>query len=55
MHEGRAKSLRTFLIIFIMDVRLFSYFQKSNNGLLAIFEISLNYGNIDNDIIWLEM
>ena len=37
IYEGRAKSLRTFLIIFIIDVRSFSYFHKCNNGLLSIF------------------
>ena len=35
--EERAKSSRTFLIIFKTDVRLFSYFHKVNNGLLSIF------------------
>ena len=37
LYKGRAKSLRTFLIIFIIDVRSFSYFHKCNNGLLSIF------------------
>ena len=37
VYEGRAKSLRTFLITFIIDFRLFSYFHKCNNGILSIF------------------
>ena len=36
-YEGKAKSSWTFLITFIIDVRLFSYFHKCNNGLLSIF------------------
>ena len=36
-YEGKAKSLWTFLITFIIDVQLFSYFHKCNNGLLSTF------------------
>ena len=36
-YEGKAKSSWTFLITFIIDVRLFSYFHKCNNGLLLTF------------------
>ena len=36
-YEGKAKSSWTFLITFIIDVRLFSYFHKCNNGLLSTF------------------
>ena len=37
IYEGKAKSLWTFLITFIIDVRLFSYFHKRNNCLLSTF------------------
>ena len=37
IYEGKAKSSWTFLITFIIDVRLFSYFHKCNNGLLSTF------------------
>ena len=37
LYEGKAKSSWTFLITFIIDVRLFSYFHKCNNGLLSTF------------------
>ena len=37
VYEGKAKSSWTFLITFIIDVRLFSYFHKCNNGLLSTF------------------
>ena len=36
-YEGKAKSSWTFLITFIIDVRLFLYFHKCNNGLLSTF------------------
>ena len=37
IYEGKAKNSWTFLITFIIDVRLFSYFHKRNNGLLPTF------------------
>ena len=37
VYEGKAKSSWTFLITFIIDVRLFLYFHKCNNGLLLTF------------------
>ena len=41
LYEGKAKSSWTFLITFIIDVQLFSYFHKCNNGLLSTFMLNV--------------